>query len=245
MPGLLRSLPAAMMAEYRSITAHRGEQIDGFGVILAVLAGIAVLASLFSLTVGAGILAALMAFIAFTGGTVPETAARPWAILGASYIGLAGIAAVALREFPEYGVLMIFWAGFVVTAADVGGYFAGRFIGGPKLWPAISPKKTWAGAGGRGRSRLHRRRTFFLGDHRYALSAGLHRVGGGGAAGAGGRSGRIRSQAAFRGQGCGHADSRPRWRARPAGRPHDGDPRCRSRHVFAGRGCICLVGAAI
>jgi phosphatidate cytidylyltransferase len=31
---------------------------------------------------------------------------------------------------------------------DIGGFFAGRGIGGPKLWPRISPKKTWAGAVG-------------------------------------------------------------------------------------------------
>ena len=29
---------------------------------------------------------------------------------------------------------------------DIGGYFAGRGIGGPKLWPKVSPRKTWAGA---------------------------------------------------------------------------------------------------
>ena len=34
----------------------------------------------------------------------------------------------------------------VVWATDIGGYFAGRAIGGPKLWPRVSPKKTWAGA---------------------------------------------------------------------------------------------------
>ena len=33
-----------------------------------------------------------------------------------------------------------------VWATDIGAYFAGRAIGGPKLWPAVSPKKTWAGA---------------------------------------------------------------------------------------------------
>ena len=30
----------------------------------------------------------------------------------------------------------------------MGGYFAGRLIGGPKLWPRVSPNKTWAGIGG-------------------------------------------------------------------------------------------------
>ena len=37
-------------------------------------------------------------------------------------------------------VLLIVWV------TDIGGYFAGRGIGGPKLWPRVSPKKTWAGA---------------------------------------------------------------------------------------------------
>jgi phosphatidate cytidylyltransferase len=34
----------------------------------------------------------------------------------------------------------------VVWATDIGGYFGGRTIGGPKLWPRVSPKKTWSGA---------------------------------------------------------------------------------------------------
>ena len=34
----------------------------------------------------------------------------------------------------------------IVWVTDIGGYFAGRGIGGPKLWARVSPKKTWAGA---------------------------------------------------------------------------------------------------
>jgi phosphatidate cytidylyltransferase len=36
----------------------------------------------------------------------------------------------------------------VVWCSDIGGYFAGSTIGGPKLWPRVSPNKTWAGAVG-------------------------------------------------------------------------------------------------
>jgi phosphatidate cytidylyltransferase len=34
----------------------------------------------------------------------------------------------------------------VVWVTDIAAYFAGRMIGGPKLWPRVSPKKTWSGA---------------------------------------------------------------------------------------------------
>jgi phosphatidate cytidylyltransferase len=45
----------------------------------------------------------------------------------------------------EFGFIWVFWLVAVVVVTDVGGYFAGRYIGGPKFWPRISPKKTWAG----------------------------------------------------------------------------------------------------
>lgn len=44
-----------------------------------------------------------------------------------------------------YGIVWLVWLVLVVIATDVFGYFAGRLIGGPKFWPAISPKKTWSG----------------------------------------------------------------------------------------------------
>ena len=43
------------------------------------------------------------------------------------------------------GVVWLLWLVFVVIASDVAGYFAGKSLGGPKFWPAISPKKTWSG----------------------------------------------------------------------------------------------------
>jgi len=39
----------------------------------------------------------------------------------------------------------VLWLVALVIATDIGAYFAGRLIGGPKLMPRISPKKTWAG----------------------------------------------------------------------------------------------------
>lgn len=58
-------------------------------------------------------------------------------------IMLAGYGLVDLREAG--GSAAILWLVAVVVASDVLGYFAGRLLGGPKFWPAISPKKTWSG----------------------------------------------------------------------------------------------------
>ena len=56
----------------------------------------------------------------------------------------AGIALAALREGG--GLAWALWAVCVVAASDVAGYAAGRALGGPKLWPRVSPAKTWSGA---------------------------------------------------------------------------------------------------
>jgi phosphatidate cytidylyltransferase len=54
------------------------------------------------------------------------------------------LALLVLRESPD-GLLLAFWAMALVWATDIGAFFAGRAIGGPKLMPAVSPNKTWAG----------------------------------------------------------------------------------------------------
>lgn len=73
--------------------------------------------------------------------------ARPPLAAGVLYCGLPALALVVLRR-PEDGLLLTLWAMALVWACDIGAYFAGRTIGGPKLAPAISPNKTWAGLGG-------------------------------------------------------------------------------------------------
>jgi len=58
---------------------------------------------------------------------------------------LAGFGMIKVRD--DLGFEWMLWLVLVVVATDVVGYFAGRIIGGPKFWPAVSPKKTWAGTG--------------------------------------------------------------------------------------------------
>ena len=51
-----------------------------------------------------------------------------------------------MRLDQVWGFVALILILLVVWVTDIGGYFAGRGIGGPKLWPRVSPKKTWAGA---------------------------------------------------------------------------------------------------
>ncbi len=73
-----------------------------------------------------------------------ENSAVKNSIIGVLYIGIALFSIALLRAHDENG-LLVFWMFVSVWAMDIGGYFAGKSIGGPKLAPKISPKKTWAG----------------------------------------------------------------------------------------------------
>jgi phosphatidate cytidylyltransferase len=71
---------------------------------------------------------------------------RRWAAAGFLYAAIAQMASVVVRLDRQEGLAALILVLLVVWATDIGGYFAGRAIGGPKLWPRVSPKKTWAGA---------------------------------------------------------------------------------------------------
>jgi phosphatidate cytidylyltransferase len=137
---------AAMVLEWRSITAHAGGPAVSHVAPYALGAIGGVLMIQFG-PVWAAVLVLLGLSAAGLGWDARRGRVRAgfWAVAGTLYIAAAGMAFVALRGFEPFGFLSIVWAALVVIAADVGGYFAGRTIGGPKLWPAVSPNKTWAG----------------------------------------------------------------------------------------------------
>ena len=65
---------------------------------------------------------------------------------GVIYIGMSMAAIEWLRDgSSQIGLYQVTTMIFMVWASDSFAYFFGRTIGGPKLAPSISPKKTWAG----------------------------------------------------------------------------------------------------
>jgi phosphatidate cytidylyltransferase len=69
-----------------------------------------------------------------------------WAAAGVLYAGALVASVGLLRVSPSFGMASMLWLFAVVWGADIAAYFAGRLIGGPRLWPRVSPGKTWAGA---------------------------------------------------------------------------------------------------
>ncbi|HEX5210315.1 MAG TPA: phosphatidate cytidylyltransferase [Pseudolabrys sp.] len=69
-----------------------------------------------------------------------------WIVAGVGYAAVLLAAPVLLRADSGLGLFAIILLFAVVWTTDVLGYFAGRAFGGPKLLPAVSPKKTWSGA---------------------------------------------------------------------------------------------------
>lgn len=65
--------------------------------------------------------------------------------LGVLYTGLPAVALLWLRSQDPNGLYVVVFLFLIVWSTDTFAYLSGRLIGGPKLAPSISPKKTWAG----------------------------------------------------------------------------------------------------
>jgi len=117
----------------------------GLGALLAafVLAGL-------NHPFGAAIAIALGALLAGTvGGAQSHREARAgvsaWAAGGMVYAGVAFISPVLLRRDPSLGLTALLFVLATVWSTDILAFFGGKAVGGPLLWPSVSPKKTWAG----------------------------------------------------------------------------------------------------
>ncbi|MFM9858588.1 CDP-archaeol synthase [Pseudoxanthobacter sp. M-2] len=146
--GLVAVVAAIVMLEWWAVTTphrpRRARGLDPAATITAVAAGAAPLA----MAAGQPVVAALIliagaAVVAFFHRN--HLANWVWPALGIGYAGIPAVALVAVRDLPG-GLWMILALMVVVWATDSVAYFGGRAIGGAKLWPRVSPGKTWSGA---------------------------------------------------------------------------------------------------
>ena len=133
---------AGLYVEWLMIVGAVGERrVVACGVAALLIAGLCLAigridASLSALAVG------------LAGVALLSPQRRLWNAAGFFYAAAAEVAAVLVRLDQAWGFVALILILLVVWVTDIGGYFAGRGIGGPKLWPRVSPKKTWAGAVG-------------------------------------------------------------------------------------------------
>jgi phosphatidate cytidylyltransferase len=89
-----------------------------------------------------------VAALLMAGGFVATAvlARQLWAAVGVIYAACIVIPAAILRADAAHGFAAIMLLFAVVWGTDIAAYFGGRLLGGPKLWPRVTPKKTWSGA---------------------------------------------------------------------------------------------------
>ncbi len=95
----------------------------------------------------ASLLGVVVASVALFGLTWFRKEEREWrgGFLGPVYIGIPAICLLELRGSEDVGMFWTLALFLIVWATDIGAYFVGRGVGGPKIATTISPNKTWAG----------------------------------------------------------------------------------------------------
>jgi phosphatidate cytidylyltransferase len=68
-----------------------------------------------------------------------------WSAGGILYAGIAFLGAAALRQDAKMGLTAVLFLAATVWSTDIFAYCVGRAVGGPLLWPKVTPNKTWAG----------------------------------------------------------------------------------------------------
>ncbi|MGA7372473.1 MAG: phosphatidate cytidylyltransferase [Methyloceanibacter sp.] len=93
---------------------------------------------------GLALIAAIVALVG-TGLLAVSSATVGWSLLGIAYSVLSTWSMVWLRSDPTLGATALLYLLLVAWTTDTASYGGGRLVGGPKLAPSISPRKTWSG----------------------------------------------------------------------------------------------------
>lgn len=142
---LVAAATLIMAWEWRRICASGAPFGVAGAVLMVTVAAALLLSGLGRVDIAIGVTAAGAALTLAVAWS--ERPGGRWTALGVVAVGLTAVALVWLRR-GEAGFDHVLWLFGAVVATDIAAYFSGRAIGGPKLAPRISPKKTWAGLGG-------------------------------------------------------------------------------------------------
>lgn len=136
---LIAAATLVMFAEWAVMhRLSRGIMRAGLGVLAAAIV-------VFTVASGGEAVVALAGGAGICGVFAGRKGAGASVAAGILYCGLPALALIWLRGLT-LGLEATVFVLVCVWATDIAAYFAGRAIGGPKLAPAISPNKTWAGA---------------------------------------------------------------------------------------------------
>lgn len=117
----------------------------GLAVISGILVGLCTFMTMFGFGLSPAIILGAQIVAALLISTTHKTS-KAVVFLTVIIVIMATAALGAFRQ--DQGLTLTLWLLLCVVASDVGGYFAGKILGGPKLWVRISPKKTWSGTVG-------------------------------------------------------------------------------------------------
>jgi phosphatidate cytidylyltransferase len=141
--GVLAIAAGLMAWEWDRLCGDRRFGLSGWAMVLSLLvAGAAALVRRYDLATVALLLGAVAAYLA---ASLSQRANPAWISLGPIVIGFPCAALVWLRDLPSDGFETVLWLIGAIWATDMAAYVTGRFVGGARLAPRISPHKTWAG----------------------------------------------------------------------------------------------------
>ena len=125
---------SSLLGAGQTLARRRASMVALMGLfLLPILVNAAILSSLVAGGIGFVLIACAFGIL--------KTRERVFVLLiSATLISLSYV------SMHPLGIHMLLSLALIISACDIGAYFSGRLIGGPKLAPSVSPSKTWAGS---------------------------------------------------------------------------------------------------